>query len=47
MSVEVADPPQGRTAEVLGDEALAFVGRLHDTRDPQGRLGVAARRSHR
>jgi malate synthase len=30
MSVEVADPPKGRTAEVLDDEALAFVGRLHE-----------------
>ncbi|MEA2316901.1 MAG: Malate synthase [Solirubrobacteraceae bacterium] len=47
MSAEVADPPQGRTAEVLDDEALAFVGRLHERFEPRRQELLAARRERR
>jgi malate synthase len=47
MSVEVAGRPEGRTAEVLDDEALAFVGRLHERFEPRRQELLAARRDRR
>jgi malate synthase len=47
MTVELAGPPQGRTAELLGDEALAFVGRLHERFEPRRQELLAARRERR
>jgi malate synthase len=47
MSVEVAGRPEGRTAEVLDDEALAFVGRLHERFEPRRQELLAARRERR
>jgi malate synthase len=47
VSVEIAQPPEGRTAEVLGEEALAFVGRLHERFEPRRQELLAARRDRR
>jgi malate synthase len=47
MTVEVAPRPEGRTAEVLGDEALAFVGRLHENFEGRRQELLAARRERR
>ena len=47
MTVEVAHHPEGRTAEVLDGDALAFVGRLHERFDPRRQELLAARRERR
>ena len=46
MSVEVRGPVEGRFAEVLTDEALAFVARLHARFEPR-RRELLARRAER
>jgi malate synthase len=47
MTVEIAGPPEGRTAEVLDRDALAFVGRLHERFEPRRRELLAARQKRR
>ncbi|HEX8073989.1 MAG TPA: malate synthase A [Thermoleophilaceae bacterium] len=46
MSVEVRAPVEGRFAEVLTDDALAFVGELHDAFDGRRRQLLRARSLH-
>jgi malate synthase len=47
MTVEVAPHPEGRTAEVLDDGALAFVAALHERFEPRRQELLAARRERR
>ncbi|MCW2954547.1 MAG: aceB [Conexibacter sp.] len=45
--MEVVRQPEGRSAEVLGKEPLAFVGRLHERFEPRRQELLAARRERR
>jgi malate synthase len=47
MTVQVAHAIDGRTAEVLDDPALAFVGRLHERFDARRQELLGARRERR
>jgi malate synthase len=47
MTMEIAHRPEGRTAEVLDDQALAFLGRLHERFEPRRQELLAARRERR